>query len=137
MHLLAISLLTILAGTLLLAKLKKEALGKFFTFISWFFIVVGFLLFIGFIGGGICKMTHGCKTGQSCCPQEMMMKECHSGMGMGMHDGMGCPPGMCKGTCEKKESCMKNDSTMKCCAGHAKGDTTKMSCPEHKQTEKK
>ena len=45
MHLLAISLLTILAGTLLLAKFRKEMSGKFFAFISWFFIVAGFILF--------------------------------------------------------------------------------------------
>lgn len=126
MHLLFISLLAILAGTLLLAKLKKEALGKFFTFIAWFFIVVGFLLFIGFIGGGICKMSHCCKTGQTECRTEMMMKDGHPGMGMGMHNGMCCPPGMCKGSCDAKGSCMTHDSTMKCCAGHQMGDTTKM-----------
>lgn len=129
MHLLVISLLAILAGTLLLAKLKKEALGKFFTFIAWFFIVVGFLLFIGFIGGGICKMTHSCKSGQSECRQEMMMKDCHMG---GMHDGMCCQPGMGKGSCEAKGSCMKHDSTMKCCVGHKLGDTAKMTMPMHK-----
>jgi hypothetical protein len=129
MHLLAISLLSILAGTLLLAKTKKEELGKFFTYVSWFFVVVGFILFIGFAIGGICKMSHCCKPGQSNCHREMMMKDCSPGM----HDGMGCrPSGMCKGSCEKKDNCMQHDSTMKCCPGYTKGDTTKMPCPKPK-----
>ena len=132
MHLLVISLLAILAGTLFLAKLKKEPLGKFFTFIAWFFVVVGFLLFIGFIGGGICKMTHCYKSGHSEYRQEMMMNDFHQGIGMGMHEGIGCSQGMCKGSCNNMEKCMKNDSTMKCCAGHHQMDTAKMPVPKPK-----
>lgn len=128
MHLLAISLLTILAGTLLLIKSNKDALGKFFAFISWFFIVVGFLLFAGFIAGGICKLSHHCKAGQPGCSREMMMKDCH----MGMQNGMCCPPGMNEGCSEKMENCMKHDSAMKCCPGHREGDTTKMQCNKPK-----
>jgi hypothetical protein len=127
MHLLAVSLLSILAGTLLLAKTKKEELGKFFAYISWFFIVVGFLVFVGFIAGGICKMSHCCKPGQPECRREMMMKDFHPGM----QDGKCCAPGMMsKGSCEKNEGCMKHDSAMKCCAGHPKADTAKMCCPK-------
>ena len=128
MHLLAISLLAILAGTLLLAKIRKEELGKFFAFVSWFFIVVGFFLFIGFIAGGICKMTHCCKTGQFDCRQEMMMKDCNHGM----YNGTCCSPGMCKGACEKRGNCMQHDSIMKSCSGHPAGDTSKMSNPKSK-----
>jgi hypothetical protein len=128
MHLLAISLLAILAGTLLLAKTKKEELGKFFTYISWFFLGVGFIVFIGFVAGGICKMSHCSKPGQAGCRHGMMMKECHPGM----HDGNCCSPGMSKGSCEEKEICMQHDSTKKCCAGHMAGDTTKMACPKSK-----
>ena len=120
MHLLPISLLAILAGTLLLAKTRKEELGKIFAFVSWFFIVVGFILFIGVI----CVETNGHKSGHPCCKQEMMMK----GRGHGaMHGGMCCPanPGMCKGPMEKKENCMKNDSIMKSCPKHAAGDNSK------------
>ena len=76
MHLLVISLLTILAGTLLLAKFRKEVAGKFFAFISWFFIVVGFILFIGFIGGGICRIANDECPWQSGCQHEMMIKKC-------------------------------------------------------------
>jgi hypothetical protein len=126
MHLLAISLLTILAGTLLLAKIKKDELGKFFTYVSWFFIVVGFILFIGFIARGICYMNHGCITGHSDCRQEMMMKECNHGM----HNCICCPPGT--GTCVKKDKCMQHDSIMKFCPGHHEGDTSKMFCPKSK-----
>jgi hypothetical protein len=126
MHLLPISLLTILAGTLLLAKFKKESLGKFFNYISWFFIVVGFMLFIAFIAGGICKMRHGCCPGQMNCRQEMMMKDCHPGM-----PGHTCSPGeMCKGECGNMQNCMHHDSTMKCCAGHASADSVAKPVPK-------
>jgi hypothetical protein len=122
MHLLAISLLAILAGTLLLARARKEALGKPFACISWFFIVVGFILFIGFIAGGICRMSNGCKTGNPSCQKEMMMKECRPGM----TDGMCCPPGMSKSACGNKEGCMKKGSAMKGCPKQGTADTCKM-----------
>jgi hypothetical protein len=58
MHFLAVSLLTVLAGTLMLAKFRKEKQGRFFIFISWFFIVVGFILFV-FCGiFSISRITH-------------------------------------------------------------------------------
>ncbi len=97
MHLLAISLLTILAGTLLLAKFKKENQEKFFRCISWFFIVVGFLLFIGFIAGGICKLKHHCFNRHHGFRYEMMGRgpgSCSPGM---MGRGPGCGPGMMMG----------------------------------------
>jgi hypothetical protein len=127
MHLLAISLLTILAGTLLLAKFRKDMAGKFFAFISWFFIVVGFILFIGFIGGGICRMTHHGFPCRPNCQHEMMMKDWNHGM----HGGFCCPPSMDKGMCCKKPGCMSHDSMMKVCPKHMEGDSTKM--PVHKK----
>ncbi len=147
MHLLAISLLTILAGTLLLAKFKKEMAGKFFSFISWFFIVVGFILFIGFIAGGICKMKHHCCGTQNNCKQEMMMKNCNHGMQGGFCSPKGmnqdmcsgkpgcmsherlmkcCPEGMEKGMCSGNPECKSNDSTMKCCPKHMVCDSAKL-----------
>jgi hypothetical protein len=122
MHFLAISLLAILAGTLLLAKTRKEELGKFFTFISWFFIVVGFLLFIG---GGICHFTHCCKPGPPECRQEMILKDCDRGM----FPGPCCPADKCKETCAHKDNCMQHDSMMKNCPEHMKGDTAKIPVP--------
>ena len=107
MHLLFIALLTILAGTLLLAKTKKEELGKFFLLISRFFIIVGFSLFLLFLIGGVCWMAHHGKGGRPGFHHEMGMRPMHPGM----HEGMCCPPRMCKGTCEKME--MKKDSLMK------------------------
>ena len=118
MHLLPVSLLAILAGTLLLAKTRKEELGKIFAFVSWFFIVVGFILFIG----DICVEIHGHKRGYPCCQQEMMMRPWHRGM----HGGMGCPPGMCKGAFDKKANCMMKDSLMKPCPMHPGGDNSKI-----------
>jgi hypothetical protein len=90
MRLLVISLLTILAGTLLLAKFRKEAAGKFFSFISWFFIVTGFVLFIGVLGFGTWRVSH---CGYECRPgwrHEMMMKDWKGPM----HNRW-CPPGRC------------------------------------------
>jgi hypothetical protein len=142
MHLLAISLLTILAGTLLLAKFKKDMPGKFFAYISWFFIVVGFILFIGFIAGGICKMKHHCTSGRPDCHNVMMMKNCNheipGGFGCppGMDKGMcppgpGCMPGMDRGMCPPRPGCMPADSMMKCCPKHMKCDTVKMVAPKN------
>lgn len=143
MHLLAISLLTILAGTLLLAKFRKDTPGKFFAFISWFFIVAGFILFIGFIAGGICRIAHhgyGCHQN---CRHEMMMKDCNHGM----HAGFCCPKGMGHGKCFGKPGCMPHDTAMKCCPeGMGKGmcfgkpggmshDSTMKCCPKHMEGE--
>lgn len=122
MRLLIISLLTILAGTLLLAKVRKDMPGKFFAFISWFFIVVGFILFIGFIGGGICRMTHHCCPGHPGFRQEMMMKQCNHGM----PGGFCCPQGMEKGMCPPRPGCMPHDSMMKCCPKHMAWDSAKV-----------
>ena len=147
MHLLAISLLTILTGTLLLAKFRKDMPGKFFSFIAWFFVVVGFILFIGFIGGGICKMKHHCFGRHHNCRHEMRMKDCDHGMQggfccpKGMEQGMCsgqpvcishdstmkcCPKGMNPGMCSGKPACMSHDSAMKCCPKHLEGDVAKM-----------
>jgi hypothetical protein len=112
-----------------LAKTKKEELGKFFTYISWFFLTVGFLVSIGFIAGGICKLSHGCLPGKSECRQENMMKDHHHGM----NEGNCYDAGMGNGSCEKKENCSKHDSTMKCSSGCTMADTSKMCCPKPKQ----
>ena len=150
--LLFISLLAILAGTLLLAKNKKEQLGSIFCFISWFFIAVGCILFIASIVGGICDLTHGRKSGRPCCPQELMMKDCKPGMPAGTccPSGEGAPMskdkcmkqggcmqhgGMQHGCCMMPDCCMKHDSTMKMCPGNHPGDTAIMSCRKSKLEE--
>jgi hypothetical protein len=142
MHFLLISLLAILAGTLLLIKTKKEALGKFFNFISWFFIIVGFALFLCFIGGSIFRMAHGGRPGRPAFRHEMMMRGgphvmmkavcCPEGKVKGC-----CESGMVKGCCESKSGCMMNDSTMKNCPMHMAGDSVKMVCPKAESMEKK
>jgi hypothetical protein len=142
MHLLFMALLSILAGVLLLAKTRKEQLGKFFTYISWFFVVVGFLLFIGFLGGGIYRMSHGFRPGRPPMHQRMMMRGHPVGMEkgkccmMGEKAGICCPEGMQKGECCKggmmegkccrKMEGMNKDSMMKCCPAHAKADSLKL-----------
>ena len=123
MRLLVISLLTILAGTLLLAKFRKDLSVKFFSFVSWFFIVVGVILFLGFIGNSINRMTHhGFPCQQNRC--EIMMK----GPCQEMHGCCCCPPGMDKGM--KGPGCMLHDSTMKCCQKHMAGDSIKVIVPK-------
>ena len=128
MHFLPVSLLAILAGTLLLIKIKKDGLGRFFTFISWFFIVVGFILFIGFMVGGICRLTHCGKAGHAAGCQEMMMKGCNPGMKM----GLSCPPYRYEKFCGKNPNCIRNDSSMKSCCRHMENDTSGMECQKHK-----
>jgi hypothetical protein len=152
MHLLFIALLSILAGVLLLAKTRKEQLGKFFTYISWFFVVVGFILFVGFICGAAFRLSHGIPPGRpgphhmmmmkghpmgmekgKCCAVEMKEGKCCPG---GMTEGKACPAGMmggkdCKammenGKCCGKMGAMAGDSVMKCCPAHAKADSVKL-----------
>ena len=122
MRLLVISLLTILAGTLLLAKFRKDMIGKVFVYISWFFIVVGFVLFIGFLGGGIVRVAHhGFHGPYNRC--EMMMR----GPGPGMH-GRWCSP-QCMDKGMRGPCCMSHDSAMRCCTKHM-GDSAKMMAPK-------
>ncbi|MEI8007062.1 MAG: hypothetical protein WCI48_12715 [Bacteroidota bacterium] len=150
MHLLAISLLTILAGTLLLAKFKKENQEKIFRCISWFFIVVGFLLFLGFIAGGICKLKHHCFNRHhgfryemmgrvhGCGSPEMMGRGPGCGPGMMMGRGPGCGPmGMKEGgpgaETEIKESDLPKEvsaSVAKNFAGFKISDVSKMDTPD-------
>jgi hypothetical protein len=127
MHLLAISLLAILAGTLLLIKTRKEVLGKFFACVSWFFIVVGFILFIGFLVGGICRLTHHPVPGRPGFRHEMMM----NGPRHVMPAGICCPGEKGKVNCDKRLDCMQHGSMMKGCPMHLEGDSTKMPCPMH------
>jgi hypothetical protein len=139
MHLLFISLLTILTGVLLLAKFRKEGQGKFFIYISWFFVVVGFILFIGFLSGAVYRVSHPGFPGRPGFRHEMMMKGHPGGMMRGrsfrgpMGKGACCPEMMKGGACCKEGmmagkpcanmNCMKNDSMMKVCPAHAAADT--------------
>lgn len=146
--LLFISLLAILAGALLLAKNKKEQLGSIFCYISWFFIAVGLLLFIYFVVGEICHLTHGGKIGQPCCSKELIMKDCKQGLSAGTCSPYGAGACMHKDKCMQHGDCcvmhhgcmqhmccMKHDSTMKACPGHFPGDSTKMSDTKEKSEE--
>ena len=79
----ALALLVIAAGMKLLIHTKKELLGNFYKFVSWFVIVMGFLMFL-FIGCSTCRM---------CFKHERMMKmmeEKHHSFYDRMGDGSGC-----------------------------------------------
>ena len=145
MHYLFASLVFIMAGTLLLAKTKKDGLGKFFKFISWFNIIVGFFMFIHVLCGHMNKMIHHCcKKDKACCDKEMKMNCDKKDMKMGncfmaKHFGEmedddddargGCKVVyviMCKGgecdsmmaNCMPKPGCMDKpgcDTTKSCC----------------------
>ncbi len=118
MHFLVVSLLALLAGTLLLAKTRKEALGKIFSFISWFFIVVGFVLFVGFLCGGLARMHHPGRMGHPGPRPEMRMHHFRGGMPGGMYrpgPGRFAPP---------RGGCGMQDSMMNCCKQKACCDST-------------
>lgn len=110
---LSLALLAIVAGMMLMAQTKRETLGSFFKFVSWFVVIVGFL---GIICLGVhcivMRCHHGCMMGKermgmmdmrggrcmdsrmnSCC--NMSTGSCCGGM-MGCRDGMmkGCNDGM-------------------------------------------
>ena len=84
-----------MAGMLLLAKTKKDGLGKFFSFISYLVIIISLLMLVCQCGRGVMRMT--------CCrgmhpPMDncMMEKECCRGGGMMMHhEWMGGHEGRC------------------------------------------
>jgi len=125
MHFLAISLLTLLAGTLLLAKFKKEEAGKFLSFMAWFFIVVGFLLFAGFVAGGICKASHHGFWCDKECNHEMMMHGDYNMMMDGDHVMMkDCKHDM------RGDGCMHHGKMIEYCPKHMEGDSLNEPQPE-------
>lgn len=144
--LLAISLLAILAGTLLLAKNKKDQLGKFFYCVSWFFIIAGFLLFIGSVAGEVCYITHGGKIGYAGFHHHLM-KACQQGTPSGtcyFHGQRTCinkDKYIQEGCYEKHHKCMQHcrcihsekcihkDCVMKICP-RPLPDTSKRLCPK-------
>ena len=75
----ALSLLTLMGGTLLLRKVKTDAMGGFARFVALLVIVMSFVMLIFDISHGVMGM-HGGHEGYGI----------HGGMGM--HDGRG---GMC------------------------------------------
>lgn len=71
----SLSILTILAGLFMLAKSRKESLGKMFTFSSYAAIIGGVCLLIGgFVGGSVLLIKKGCTTNSGC-----YMKACNPG----------------------------------------------------------
>ena len=82
----SIGLLAAASGMALLAKSKKEELGKSFRWMSYVIIVFGFLGFACALSHGICGMW--CHHGHG---SEM---QCH---GMGGMQCMPCPPSACGG----------------------------------------
>lgn len=74
------ALIAIVFGARLLAQARKESLGGFIKFVSWFVMIAGFLLILH----GIMHICH------RACEERMMNKECR--MMKGCNDGMGCSP---------------------------------------------
>lgn len=133
MLILVIGLTIIMAGTLLLIKVRKEGLGKFFSFVSWFNIILGFLMMICFFASGIYKMKNHCKEGKQGCDQRIMMKHCgksmckcycfsNHGCDMDDQDDMDENNPMFGDTLMKKGDCMKKPGC----------DTNKSCCPKMK-----
>lgn len=136
MLILVIGLTIIMAGTLLLIKVRKEGLGKFFSFVSWFNIILGFLMMICFLAGSICKMKNHCKEGKQGCEQRMMnhcgkgMDKCccfsNRGCDMDDQDDMDENKAMFGDTLMKKGDCMSKPG----CGKQVGGDTGKPCCPK-------
>ncbi len=139
-----LSLLLISAGMFLLAKSKKEELGKIFRFTSYFIIVWGI---IGF-GASIMQAAHflcfassQCDM-KSCGPSDCNMKECTPGMHMNM-DCRSMKGG--KGMHFEKRIIINGEESegKDCCADqgepceHHAIDRTEDGAHEHKHVEKK
>jgi hypothetical protein len=138
------TLFALMAGMLLLAKTRKDGLGKFFAWISYLVIVVALLMLICQGARGVRRMM--CRTGM-CPPSEqcmpgMMNGNCgHSGCMM-MHHGCmdgysgcmmhhSCMDGSSKCMEEMKECKMTGDSTS-CKMGMKHGG-----CPMEEEKEEK
>ena len=133
-------LLVLIAGTLLLAKTRKDNLGGIFCFVSWFVIVSSFALIVFAISAHICKrmMCHKMcnERGFMPGPGGMMMGRGHDGCCAGWD---GKEMGMC---CKDKEKmgCEGKDMNKMGCGGEmgkmkCGGDMSKMS-PEQKADDK-
>ncbi len=114
----SVSLLVVYAGMKLLAKTQKETLGNFHKYVSWFLIIMGFLMF-----GCAC-----CCCIKRCCGNERMMrmeKNCRmemncNGGGCMMEVPMNCPPPM-----------MGCNHGRPMCGGHGNGMMMGGRCGEH------
>jgi hypothetical protein len=137
---LSFTLLALVAGMFLLNKTRKDNLGGFFKFVSWFVIVASFVMMVYAISANCCRiMKHHGMCGDKCC----MTGPCGM-MGRG-HDGC------CAGWGDKdKDDCCKGKDKM-CCGDHGMNqigwagvDTKKACCegdmdkmtPEQKADEK-
>lgn len=117
-------LLALTGGMFLLAKTKKDNLGTFFNVVSWFIIVLSFLVLI--CCGIRCAAGKACRMKMNCHRNEMMWKEdgdcgrmrgrCQERM---MHEEMEngeCEEGMMNKMCKHSE-----ENEMGCCMmGNAK-----------------
>ncbi len=119
-----LSLLAIVAGMFLLAKTKSETLGKFFKFVSWFVIIMGFLCIVCL---SMRCMKHCCSREEGHSDKCEHYKEMRGGEGRHcmqgkeesgeMEEGGGHHDGMMKGCCkmgkEAGKHCMKDSSATK------------------------
>lgn len=103
----AFTLIALIAGMYLLAKSKAENLGKFFTLVSYFIVIVAFLSLLCQMGRGTMMMA--CSTG-ICPPSEKCMP------GMTMHKEIMMRSG------DGEEECFESRShcggMSHCCAMH-------------------
>lgn len=70
----SLALLVIYAGANLLMRVKAEQPGRFYKYVSWFLITVGFLLVLstGALLGASCCMQPACQHGHGCCLHQKM-----------------------------------------------------------------
>lgn len=101
----SVSLLVIVAGMLLLAKTRKEQLGKLFSAVSYTIVIAGLIILISAFCGGICRMLYSCK---GSCQKEYC---CASSSGCGYWkkscSKQGCSHG---GKSCKKQKCVHKET---------------------------
>ncbi len=107
------ALLAIVAGMFLLAKTRKDNLGKCFSFMSWFVVFSGFIIILFAVSAGTCKYVHHHKM---MCNKEMNCKFDKKPCMMGDFDGC---RGMCCMNCDKI-CCEHNMGKMGCELGMGK-----------------
>lgn len=102
---LSLGLIALVGGMILLSKTRKDSLGGFFKFVSWFVIFCSFAVIVFAIGTGMCRgFRHCCNKGYGYEKCEMKGQQ---GMMCCMKDGKMCMMKCCEA--EKDMGCMEKE----------------------------
>jgi hypothetical protein len=108
--LICLALIALVGGMILLSKTKKDNLGGFFKFVSWFVIVMSFAVILFSVGTGMCRgFRHACGKG---CMKERGCMYGPQGMMKCGPDGRVCMIPCCEK--EMRKCCMNKENEMGC-----------------------